>query len=250
MRRILILTIVLTVGLLIFSTSLVSAKTIALWLCDEGKGETLKDNSDNGHDGVFEGKVAWAEGMYGKALEFHGSPDNVFVEGSEDLTGSGAMTVELWLKAPKQAAYHIPIAKGLKGVGHWEMYLLAGQGFLSAYIPDLGDFTGTNWVSDDKWHHCAIIWDGSAVRLYTDGKMVNEWAGLKGKKIVADDQGLRIGALFGKELWHTGLIDEIRISDTALDVNELGFDGSLAIKEAVDQRGKLAVSWGVLKTQY
>lgn len=249
MRRNVILTIVLIVGLLILSAPLVSAKTIALWLCDEGNGQTLKDSSGNGHDGVFEGKVAWTEGKYGKGLEFHGSPDNVLVEGSEDLTGPTAMTVELWLKAPKQASYHIPIAKGMKGVGHWEMYLLAGPGFLSTYIPDLGDFTGTNWVSDDKWHHCAIIWDGSAVRLYTDGQMVNEWAGLKGKKIVADDQGLRIGALFGKELWHTGLIDEIRISDTALDVKELGFDGSLAIKEAVDQKDKLAVSWGVLKTQ-
>ena len=250
MRRNVILTIVLIVGLLILSAPLVSAKTIALWLCDEGNGQTLKDSSGNGHDGVFEGKVTWTEGKYGKGLEFHGSPDNVLVEGSEDLTGPTAMTVELWLKAPKQASYHIPIAKGMKGVGHWEMYLLAGPGFLSTYIPDLGDFTGTNWVSDDKWHHCAIIWDGSAVRLYTDGQMVNEWAGLKGKKIVADDQGLRIGALFGKELWHTGLIDEIRISDTALDVKELGFDKSLAKPKAVNKEDKLVIYWGSIKIQY
>ena len=246
MNRSLVFGLVLTAGLLFLSAPLVGAKTVALWLCDEGSGKTLKDSSGNGHHGTLQGDATWTEGKYGKALELHGAPDCVVVEGSKDLTGPDAMTVECWVNCPFQAAYHIPIAKGVKGPGHWEIYLLAGQGFLSTYIPDLGDFTGSHVVADDTWHHCAMIWDGKSIRLYADGELVNEWKA--GGKIIADDQNLHIGSLVSRALWHTGLLDEIRISNTALEVDELGFNKSL-VPKAVDKEGKLAISWGKIKTQ-
>ncbi len=248
MKRSLVLGLVLTAGLLILSAPLVSAKTVALWLCDEGSGGTLKDSSGNGHDGTLQGDAGWTEGKFGKALEFHGDPDYVLIEGSEDLTGADAMTIECWVNAPLQGPYHIPLSKGLKGPGHWEIYLLAGQGFLSTYIPDLGDFTGSHVVTDEEWHHCAMIWDGKSIRLYADGELVNEWGGLSGKEIIADDQDLHIGNEWTHNNWHTGLLDEIRISDTALEVNELGFDKSIA-QTAVDKEDKLATSWGKVKSQ-
>jgi len=250
MKRSLILWVVLTVCMLIIYSPLLSAKTIALWLCDEGSGQTLKDNSNNGHDGKLEGKTTWDTGKFGKALKLNGSPDRVVVPGSPDLTGSSAMTVEFWVNAPKQADYHIPIAKGVKGPGHWELYLLAGVGNFSSYIPDLGDFGGTQSVTDDQWHHCAMVWDGSSVTLYVDGKEVKKWTGLDGKKIVADNQELNIGSLVEKALWHTGLLDEIRISDVALNPNQLGFSGSLAAGVTTVEPGdKLSACWGKIKGQ-
>ncbi|MBM3235506.1 LamG domain-containing protein [Candidatus Poribacteria bacterium] len=248
MNRNLVLSLMLALGLLFLLASFASAKTVALWLCDEGSGKTLIDNSGNGHDGTLEGKTGWTEGKFGKALELHGDPDKVVVPGSKELIGPTAMTVEMWLKAPAKAGYHIPISKGLKGPGHWEIYLHAGTGSLSTYIPDLGDFTGTHVVTDNEWHHCVMIWDGSSIRLYADGEKVDEWKNLNGKKIVVDDQKLHIGHEFTHNNWHTGLLDEIRISDTALEVEELGFNKSFA-SEVVDQTGKLAISWGRIKTQ-
>jgi len=246
MKRSLTFGLVLAAGLLILSAPLLRAETVALWLCDEGSGNTLIDSSGNGHDGELQGDATWTEGKYGMALELHGNPDYVLVEGSKDLTGPGEMTVEVWVNCPLQGDYHIPIAKGVKGPGHWEIYLLAGPGFLSTYIPDLGDFTGSHCVADDTWHHCAMIWDGKSIRLYADGDLVDEWN--PGGKIVADDQPLHIGSLVAKTLWHTGLLDEIRISNTALEVEELGFDKTLAYT-AVDNEGKLATFWGKVKTQ-
>jgi len=247
MRVILLSGLILVTGLLILFSPLASAKTVALWLCDDSGG-TLKDSSGNGHDGTLEGKTSFVEGKYGNALELHGKPDCVKVTGSNDLTGATAMTVEMWLKAKQQAPYHIPLSKGLKGPGHWEIYLLAGPGHFSTYIPDLGDFTGSHSVTDDEWHHCAMIWDGSSIRLFVDGEQVNDWGGLKGKKIVVDDQDLHIGNEWTNDNWHTGLLDEIRISDTALDAKDFGFDKSLA-QVAVDKIGKIATSWGNLKNQ-
>ena len=46
---------------------------VAAWLCDEGKGKTLKDSSGNGHDGKSVKKEGWTkEGKFGNALEFTG----------------------------------------------------------------------------------------------------------------------------------------------------------------------------------
>jgi len=249
MKRSLTFGLVLAAGLLILSAPLLRAETVALWLCDEGSGNTFIDSSGNGHDGTLEVNATWAEGKYGMALELHGAPDCVVVEGSPDLTGAEAMTVEFWVNAPLQGDYHIPIAKGVKGPGHWEIYLLAGQGFLSAYIPDLGDFTGSHVVTDDTWHHCATIWDGSSIRHYVDGEMVDEFTGLEGMTIVADDQNLHIGSLVAKTLWHTGFLDEIRISNTALSVDELGVNSSLADATAVESVDKLSTCWGKIKGQ-
>jgi len=239
--------LVLAAGLLILSAPLLRAETVALWLCEEGSGNTLIDSSGNGHDGTLEGEAGWAEGKFGMALKLNGDPDRVVVPGSPELTGSDAMTVEFWVNAPSLGSYHIPLSKGLKGPGHWEIYLLAGAGSLSAYIPDLGDFGGPQSVTDDQWHHCAMVWDGSSITLYVDGAQVEQWPDLEGT-IVADDQDLHIGNEYTNDNWHTGLLDEIRISNAALSVDELGFDKSLAnVTSAIEPGDKLSTCWGKIK---
>ena len=82
----------LAAGLVMLFSPLARAETIALWLCDEGGGKTLKDSSGNGHHGTIEGDVGWVEGKYGMALELGGEPDMALVPGSPDLTGPTAMT--------------------------------------------------------------------------------------------------------------------------------------------------------------
>jgi hypothetical protein len=68
-------------GILIYisliSIDLSSAKidpgtALGLWFFDEGKGDTAKDSSKNGNDGeIVDAK--WADGKFGKALEFEGA---------------------------------------------------------------------------------------------------------------------------------------------------------------------------------
>ena len=47
-------------------------KVEAIWLFDEGKGETVEDSSGNGHEGEFRGELEYVEGKFGTALEFGG----------------------------------------------------------------------------------------------------------------------------------------------------------------------------------
>ena len=53
-----------------------------VWLFDEGKGNIVKDLTDNGNDGEFDGPK-WIDGKFGKALEFDGSPKYVIIEHNE-----------------------------------------------------------------------------------------------------------------------------------------------------------------------
>ena len=47
-----------------------SSEVVAIWLFDEGKGDTVKDASGNGHDGTIVGEVEWGEGQFGGGLNF------------------------------------------------------------------------------------------------------------------------------------------------------------------------------------
>ena len=49
-----------------------SNSIVAIWLFDEGKGDTILDSSGNKHDGKIIGDVKWTDGKYKKALEFKG----------------------------------------------------------------------------------------------------------------------------------------------------------------------------------
>ena len=55
-------------------------KVEAIWLFDEGKGETVEDSSGNGHDGEIRGEMKYVEGKFGTALEFGGPGLSQWVE--------------------------------------------------------------------------------------------------------------------------------------------------------------------------
>ncbi|MYA70085.1 hypothetical protein F4Y19_08375, partial [Candidatus Poribacteria bacterium] len=58
---------------------------VGAWLLDEGKGETVKDSSDNGLDGkIAKGKPKWVDGKFGGAMEF-GGQDMVTVDDDNAL---------------------------------------------------------------------------------------------------------------------------------------------------------------------
>ena len=74
-------------------TSQSSAELIRQWPFDEGNRKIAKDGSGKGNDGKFLGKLKWAKGKFGTALEFDG-------EGAAVVTKPGIFaknfTVVFW----------------------------------------------------------------------------------------------------------------------------------------------------------
>ena len=52
---------------------------IAVWLFDEGRGETARDLSGNGHKATLQDGTQWDDGKFGSGLSFDGQNDYVSI---------------------------------------------------------------------------------------------------------------------------------------------------------------------------
>jgi len=82
------------------------------------------------------------------------------------------------------------------------------------------------------WTHLALTYDGSALRFYVDGRPVSTMA--KTGRITTSTSPLTIGSdpFYGQ--YFNGLIDEIRIYDTALDIRQVQDDMKTPIAAGPD----------------
>ena len=235
---------------------------LLLWI-GEGSGNKAPDGTGNGNDGTFGGSAKWVagQGKYAAGIALRGKES--FLEVPNVITEAGSLL--FWFR---------PDWDGKDGEDYrlfdaslGAIYFFIGKGSAHADITpaefgfyfeaaDDGDwqdveFDPTGIIKKEEWFHCAVTWDfaGDAPFVYIDGK---EQA--TSRKITGGFPALHEKPRFG---WETiqyialnngaeGIIDEISFWERALDENEIQdlMDVSLDV-EAV---GKLAVTWGELKT--
>ena len=69
---------------------------VGYWAFDEEKGDTARDYSGNGNDGVLKGGPKWVDGKFGKGLQVGGSKAYVSVPDDESLQVTDAITMPGW----------------------------------------------------------------------------------------------------------------------------------------------------------
>ena len=156
------------------------------------------------------------EGKIGQALDFDGVNDYVEVPYSATLNPS-VFTVEAW-------------ARVTGGVGAWRSVISSRdavpiQGYIIYAGNDnlwqfwIGNETGWRRVNGlavvlDQWVHLVACYDGTEARFYADGTLVGS---LATTLLVNPRYQLRIGAgaTAAPNFFFNGLIDEVRISNTA-----------------------------------
>ncbi|MFW3146388.1 MAG: right-handed parallel beta-helix repeat-containing protein, partial [Thermoplasmatota archaeon] len=75
------------------------AFTRALYQFNEGTGNTIRDFSPNGNDGVLSGSPLWVEGKWGNALKFNGVDQYANVQDSPSLDIDATdLSVEAWIR--------------------------------------------------------------------------------------------------------------------------------------------------------
>ena len=209
-----------------------------------------KDASENGKDGKLENGPTFVAGKIGQALKFAGGKagnDRVNL-GDLGLAPSGTATLVFWAK-PAGAALDDRLISNMAGP--------AVPAFSIRFAPPKVEFWGSTWqpvigkFDDNKWGHYAFTLDGKAnVTGYYNGEKGLTTANNK----YGFNESISIGAPFsGKWGQHyNGLMDEVAFFNvmlTAADIKGVmnkGLKTSLAVSSA----GKLATSWGGLKTQY
>jgi hypothetical protein len=239
-----------------------------MWTFEEGKGKVVKDLSGNETDGEFVGDLKWAKGKFGGGLEFNGQDTWVKLgtKGEDktlaalDFKDSKGFSIHSWVYAAEDPTGKCVIWKGL-GCSTWSQFLLGtgahenGQNSTQAafHIRVANGGAKLEVLGDElpakEWIHLVGTWDGAQLHVYVNGKLQNS-EDAKGPPWACPEE-VYIGADpgCGKRCQWNGIIDEVVIFDTVLtddDVAKLGegIEGALA----VDAAGKIATTWGSLKS--
>ena len=230
---------------------------IAYWSFDKGTGQTVADDSGNGHEGKIM-DASWAkEGKSKSGMSFDGVGAFVDVPSDPSLDpNEDDLTIELWLKRADLAGGWQKILT--KYPGNWTGYRI---GFLDSSVhtifgtgpvPNSVEFQTQTKIQDMEWHHLAAVYDrsGDAV-IYLDGVADDTTMSIKDIGLVKVDNNVEIGRCHwcggGKTMGFNGILDEIKLWRAALTEDEIQLTMSGKLGAAVYPSGKLSTTWATIK---
>ena len=224
---------------------------VALWLFDEGKGDTIKDSSGNGHDGTIEG-AKWDDGKFDGGLTF--ANNKVTVPYKDDLYLEEEFTIEVWVKAQPTGGYQAIVARGKEPRNYY-----LGIESNSGDIPlcnltsggGWGGVRGTTSLTDGEWHHVAVTYEDGVGRMYVDGDMETESALPNPPDKDTVPMEVTIGWNVSEFL--NGTVDDIALWRVVLDEDEIQKtmeEGLQSLIAPVSPGGKLATAWGGIKGEH
>lgn len=193
------------------------------WMFDDSQGSVARDASGNHNHGTISGSAKWVEGKIGGALEFDGTDDYVKIANESNFDIAGSVTVVAWIKVASFTKNWQAIVT--KGDRAWRLHRASSRNSVGFACSDLsrnevGDLLGNKDVADGEWHHVAGVLDGGTISIYVDGAL--DASAQSSPNISANDYAVLIGAnaqVDGRRF--RGLIDDVRIYDRALSVEEL-----------------------------
>ncbi len=205
--------------------------TVALWRLDESVGSTAYDETAN-NDGTINGASwagpTWTSGMFDDALSFDGSDDYVdFGTGVSSLI-TGDYTVEAWVKPASLASgRHAAVSFSYMELGHNAGKVYFWQAYDNSWGEGYQYMSSTVLLDVTKFSHIVGVFHKDAgVDLYVDGNYI-------GSDTTKTGTTLNIfGTTYAGQwyqatpggAWFDGLIDEVRIWDTAYPDLEVSAD--------------------------
>jgi PKD repeat protein len=208
----------------------VSQGLVAAYGFEEISDVTVADASGKANHGTIKEAVSIPNGHSGRALQFDGENDWVTVNNSASLDLSTGMTLEAWV-------YPTALTDGGKTVvmkenSETEVYSLYASEDVNQPISYVNDgnyrsVSDLNPLQLNQWTHIVTTYDGLYQRLYIGGKEVAK-SKINGQ-IQQSTGALHIG---GNSLWgefFKGYIDEVRIYNRALTVDEVNYNLQTAI---------------------
>ena len=225
---------------------------VAYWTFNDKDGDTASDSTDNGHDGTLIGDPQWVGGYFEGALEFDQNGEEVEVPFHADLNQE-TFTISAWVSITPGSTGHRAVVS-CRDVGPQRGYI-----FYATPNNTWQFWTGGNntWnkvsgpaVNVDEWEHIAGVYTDGKQKFYVNGELVGE---IDSALSLNTAQNLLIGAGANEKdhnFFFKGMIDEVRIYDRELSLDEItSVMESEAAVAAVQAAGKLAITWGHLKTK-
>jgi hypothetical protein len=228
-----------------------SATTLGYWRFEEcapdalvtGTGSVVDDvglnNGSPGSDPFYRtdvpvGTVPQTGAANTRSLELDGDFDQITIFHAPTIDPVSAFTVEFWMKAsPDNAGKHFLVVDKSHGFTDSTGWLFQGDPTAGQLFFGVGNGSGgaggfpgvlsSISLLDDEWHHIAGSYDstdtGQEMKLYIDGVLDGTASGI----YVSNTRDIHIGAAWGGgrlTRFFDGLVDEVRISDTALSTDQ------------------------------
>src|SRR5271166_3623499 len=214
---------------------------VAAYNFDAGSGNTLTDVSGNGNNGTISNANWTTTGKYGGALSFTGNTNSlVTVPSSSSLNLTTGMTLEAWvdptsLSSPDQG-WSSAISKEHENSStdiSYALYAAEGTGappagHILVGSTDYGTVGGSA-LPLNTWTFLSATYNGSTLTTYVNGTPVGSTS-ITGSIYTTSDP-LRIGGDWDSEMF-TGLIDNVRIYNTALTQSQIQTDMTTPVTSA------------------
>ena len=214
-----------------FTTFTPGMDLVAEWRFDEGTGGIAVDSSGNGNDGTIYG-ASWIDGKLGTALKFNGMEDYISIPNSPTLNPAEEITLSAWVNPGviPQEGYRKIIAKPYTNyTTPWQQYALALRD--NQFVFELNTeetkevLIGTETLESNTWYHVTGTYDGSEMRIYVNAALNGTIS--KSGAIAEYPTDVHIGAGIYSDAeteYITGTIDEVKIYNCALSVDEIQAD--------------------------
>jgi hypothetical protein len=207
-------------------------------------GDNIKDLFVMGYDGNLgssKGNVRWYKNTHttkaNKALDFDGT--NTFTAQHFDALNTLPLSVGFWAKIPTTDT-DIGLIKKTDGANNgFEIYTTSGT-LHAKYSKDASNHVAvqsSTTVNDDIWHHIAFVVDNSNAKLYIDGVLVqtSAWTGTATNHL--NQNNLILGQGTNN---YNGLLDEVRIWNTARTASEIRQNMYTVFSKPTDQTNLIA----------
>jgi len=199
-------------------------------LCGYATAEQTVWHLDNlttiaGHQVRVEGDPKVIETPYGKAIEFDGVDDGIFLD-EHPLAGMSNFTVEVIFKpyeggAPEQRFFHMQEDSSDERVMFETRLVENDQWFLDTFVKS-GDQKIALYATENRhalgsWYHAAIVVDDHSIRHFVNGHLELS----EDIRFQAQDAGkTSLGVRLNKVNWFKGAIRTVRITPRALAPEE------------------------------
>ena len=205
---------------------------VAHWSFDDCEAT---DNSGNKRNGSIEGSPQCIDGISGKAFYFNGINDLIRVSNTFPtvIPNTSPVAVSAWIKTAttKDAAgivtQHTACGGSNGGLDDHFHITLYGPNSNSLQA-DAFDSTRVSveraMVSDNKWHHIVLVYDGTTNYLYIDGVQKNT-VSASPQSIFDPTVDVAIGGFHTNSCYVShnfeGAIDEVRLYNRAISASEV-----------------------------
>jgi len=224
------------VRLQVFSDTIraqLSDSLVSWWSFNEGSGTDAKDMWE-GNDGTltnfnFNDDSGWRSGgdcVSGSCLEFDGTND--YVDCQHMMNGFVNFSISMWVKTTQNTStdyrFDDPAIIGThQGNGDTNDFVLTNYNGNLAWYDELtsgsNSFNSGETIADDSWHHLVVTRLSNSLTFYIDSSNVG--TDTTGTDPVRDDDIEIARALWSGSLYFHGLIDEVRIYNSAASITQI-----------------------------